>query len=97
MIKLILNNTFEAELTGFNRNTNFEMGNEQITSQAYCYVRSTSNDIYALANETITSLKIMKDDKVLYDAGTIDAHLVSVDENLNGEEISVSFTLRITM
>lgn len=93
MTKLYLNNNFNAELLSFTRNTNFD----ENTSVAHCHINTTNLSLYDLANTTITSLKIIRDDEIIYDLEEIDAQLVILDDNLVIGEMNSIFTIRFNM
>lgn len=93
MIKIVLNNE-EFEISAFNRNTYISDGN--VISRAYVTLANTANavsDVHALAAATITSLLIKNEEETIYNAGTINAHISSIDESLVGTAINVGLNI----
>jgi len=94
MFKATLNNT-EVVITAFTRNTYFT--EELINSTGYIAVNDadiTIPELYELAQEPITSFIIKKDGTTIYDTGTIDAQITSIDENLIEDRVAVNINLR---
>lgn len=93
MIKIILNNE-EFEISAFNRNTYISDGN--IISRAYVTLADTANltsDVHSLASIRLTSLIIKNGEDIIYDAGTINAHIASIDESLVGTAINIGLNI----
>ena len=91
MNKIKLNNT-EFEITSYTRNTSF--GGDTISMTAYCDVASAANvDVYALGQDTITSIQIYHDDTLIYDLQDISAHIDSSSEYLNVDHMSLNIII----
>lgn len=90
MITITLNNkTFEV--VNFNRNTQFN--GETILDHGYCsikYQENISQDVRNLAAETITSMVFHNNSDLLYDFGTINCKITSIDETLMGEQMNIN-------
>lgn len=95
MVTMILNNTLEFEFNDYSRNTYF--GGESVTSEGYINgIKSpnASSELDDYADEPITSIKIKKDDEVIYNLTDISAKVVSINEGYNGNNVYVNVTLR---
>lgn len=90
MTTITLNNkTFEV--VNFNRNTQFN--GEAVLDHGHCnikYQENISQDVRNLATETITSMVFHNDSSLLYDFGTINCKITSIDETLMGEQMSIN-------
>ena len=90
MAKIILNNE-EFDFSGYNRSIYFS--DENMTSNGYISnLRGTNvtNRLSDLAQETITSITIKKDNDVIYELDDIDAKINTMDESYNGDDAVIT-------
>ena len=90
MAKIILNNE-EFDFSGYNRSIYFS--DENMTSNGYISnLRGTNvaNRLSDLAQETITSITIKKDNDVIYELDNIDAKINTMDESYNGDDAVIT-------
>lgn len=93
MTTMILN-SIEFEFAFYNRNTYFSGAN--ITSTANINQIKGDNiaeKLTALAQETITSLKIKKDNEIIYSLENLNAQIQSFDESFDGEVFNVNLNI----
>lgn len=87
MAKIILNDE-EFSFQGYNRNTYFN--EDSMNSNAYISTLRGPNlasRLQALAESTITSISIKKEDEtVIYSLTNISAKINSIDESYNGDD-----------
>lgn len=83
------------QLTGFNRNTTFDNG--VMNSMAYLNVVNDANTASWLRDYGLNGINrlTIKDDQqnTLYNIDQLTAHISSINESLNGTEISVSVNI----
>lgn len=80
------------EVASYSKNTYFN--GETITSNASCGLKVTNtNELQAMAPEPITTIKILKDDTVIYDLEDIDARIENINEYLDTDHMSVTVNL----
>lgn len=81
-------NNLEMEVISYNRNTYFSAGG--ISSNASCAVKTLQlAALRAMAEEPITSIQIISDNKLIYDLSDINAKIDSINEYLNGNQVDV--------
>lgn len=93
MTKLILNDK-EFEVISFNRST--YLNDNELVSNASALLVSTEEcitNIHSIFDTHITTIKIKKDNEIIYNAGTIDASITVINESLMGEEVNISINI----
>lgn len=82
-------------LVNFNRNTSFE--NSEVNSIAYLHLTSeaqTANWLQNYGVSGITHLQINNDDTPIYVLSNLNAHIVSMNEQLNSGVVTVSVNIQ---
>ena len=90
MTKIVINNN-EFDVLSFNRNT--YVNEDQVFSNASIIFAANDtpvSNLHALVGNSITSLKLKKNDEIIYDAGEINATITSLNESLMGDEININ-------
>ncbi len=85
-------NDFQCEVISFNKYTNFN--ENAMTGTCNCQV--VTADITGLQNvglNTITEIQIIHNEDVIYDLKSIQANIVSINENLVDDHIDILLSI----
>ena len=86
-------NNVEFEVENFYRNTNFS--EDHIESNGNCSVKVDSIDeIYELAESTITSIQILHDGEVIYSLSDLNAKIANINESFTGARVSPNLSIQ---
>ena len=94
MSTIILNET-ELEFQGYNRHTYYD-ANDGVISNAYINMINGENtlaSITALTKEIITSIKIKKDNEIIYELSNLNAQIQSSDESYDGNYVNINILI----
>ena len=91
MVKIKLNEE-EFEITSFNKLTYFY--EDGIKSNGNCNIKAYDEETIAdLSQEVITTLKIYKDNELIYNLENINAHIEYVNETLVNDDMTTTLNL----
>lgn len=94
MLKLVLNNDVEVQITGYNRYINIQES-ENVSSANFNFSSIVGSDaLTSLAKTTISDIKIYSDDNLVYHLENQNAKLTNINENVY-EGVGVSVDARI--
>lgn len=96
MTRMTLNDTVMFPIGGYNRYTEVREG--KVYSNANVNLVSADNysALVALADETITSLKIDVDGSVIYNLTNQNGKITNINEYLNGDMMSLNMNISFT-
>lgn len=93
MNTILFNNEALYRVDSFNKTTNFS--SESVSSSGYISLRmlADSPDLNTLAEDTITSIKILHDEDIIYNSQNLNGHITSISEFLNGDRVDITINL----
>ena len=88
-MNIIKFNNAEFEVESYYRNTNFS--NDTIQSNGNCVIKTDDTDLlYEVAESSITSIQIIKDNEVIYNLTDITAHIENIGESFSGDRVYIN-------
>lgn len=93
MLKMKINDAIEFPITGYNRYISIQAGGVNAQCNFNMSDMSAYDSLMMVGEETITDIKIYSDDKEVYHIGNQNARLSNINENVYGEEVSISASI----
>lgn len=92
MNTIVFNNEATFGVESFNKNTSFE--GSSMTSTGYASLNTSElDDLTEVAQGTITSIKILHDEEVIYNSTNLSAKITSINEYLSGDRMNVNINI----
>lgn len=86
-------NNKEFEVENFYRNTSFL--DDHIESNGNCSVKADSIDeLYELAESTITSIQILHDGEVIYSLSDLNTKIANINESFTGDRVYTNISIQ---
>lgn len=89
MNTIVFNNEASFGIESFNKTTNFE-GNAMTSTGYASLITSDLDDLTAVAQDTITSIKILHDDEVIYNSTGLTAKITTINEYLSSDRMNIN-------